>query len=104
MGQLTKEQAIIFYNNKSYEHMTMRDIAAFQLDQDRLCVPFSLFHEALEKTLNRPVYTHELLDKVRLRQELGGFCRPPSFEEIMAMIPQEKPIVIGLSQDAGETK
>lgn len=38
MKQLTKEQAIAFYDNKCYEGMTDRQIAEFQLLQDKLCV------------------------------------------------------------------
>ena len=72
MEQLTKEQAIKFYENKCYENMSYRQIAEFQIEQDRLCVPFDIFHKAMEKTLGRPVFTHELANIEGLKKELFG--------------------------------
>lgn len=46
MKQLTREQAIAFCENKCYDGMTSRQIAEFQMEQDRLCVPFDVFHKA----------------------------------------------------------
>ena len=60
MEQLTKEQAIAFAESKTYETMTFQQIAEFQMLQQYLCMPFSVFHESLEKALGRPVWTHEL--------------------------------------------
>jgi hypothetical protein len=96
MKQLTKEQAIAFAENKCYEGMTYRQIAEFQIEQDRLCMPFDIFHEAIEKTLGRPVFTHEFAFADGLRKELYGEKEPPTFEEICALIPKEKLMVIKL--------
>lgn len=96
MKQLTKEQAIAFGENKCYENMTYRQIAEFQMEQDRLCMPFDVFHEAIEKTLGRPVFTHEFAFREELRKELYGEKEPPTFEEICALIPKEKLIIIKL--------
>jgi hypothetical protein len=96
MKQLTKEQAIVFYENKCYENMTERQIAEFQMEQDRLCMPFDVFHEAIEKVLGRPVFTHEFAFPEKLRKELYGEKEPPTFEEILRLIPQEKLLVVGL--------
>jgi hypothetical protein len=43
-----------FYDKKSkfWEGMTHRQIADFQMCEERLCMPFSIFQEAVEKTLN----------------------------------------------------
>ena len=57
MKQLTEKQAIEFANSKVYETWSPRQIAEFQIEQERLCVPFDLFHESVEKTLGRPVFT-----------------------------------------------
>lgn len=95
MKQLTKEEAIAFIENKCYEGWSYRQIAEFQMEQDRLCVPFGVFHEAIEKTLGRPVYTHEFgLNREGLRKELYGEKEPPTFEEILKMIPEDKRILI----------
>ena len=97
MKQLTKEQAIAFGENKLYEEMTPQQIAEFQLVQDRLCMPFDVFHKAIEETLGRPVYTHEIaLSKDSLLKELLGERPAPTFEEIINLIPEEKRIVIQL--------
>ena len=96
MKQLTKEQALAFFENKLYEGWTDRQIAEFQIEQDRLCMPFDVFHEAIEKTLGRPVFTHEFAFCEELRKELYGEKEPPTFEEICALIPNEKLILIKL--------
>lgn len=90
MKQLTREQAIAFYNNKCYEDMNYRQMAEFQIEQDLLCMPFDLFHEAMEKTLGRPVYTHEFAFREELKKELNGEKPAPTFEEICNLIPKEK--------------
>ena len=66
--QLTKEQAISFYDNKLYENMTYEEIAKFQISQELLCVPFGIFHEAVEKYLGYPVFTHELISEQFIMQ------------------------------------
>ena len=69
-------------------------IVRFQLYQDRLCMDFSRFHEAVEKVLGRPVWTHEFGQPELLRAEYEGARTPPTFEEILAMIPAEKLMVV----------
>ena len=96
MKQLTEEQAIAFCENKCYEGMSYRQIAEFQMEQDRLCMPFDVFHKAIEKTFGRPVFTHEFAFREELRKELYGEKEPPTFEEICAWIPKEKLILIKL--------
>lgn len=95
MKQLTKEQAIVFGENKCYEGWSARQIAEFQLEQEKLCVPFDVFHEAIEKALGRPVYTHEFgLNRDGLRKELYGEKEPPTLEEIINLIPEDKRILL----------
>ena len=98
MKQLTKEQAIAFVENKLYEDMTDREKAEFQIEQERLCMPFDVFHKAIEKTLGRPVFTHEFASAYvdNLKKELHGEKESPTFEEILSLIPKEKLIVVGL--------
>lgn len=93
--QLTKEQAINLYDSGEWKDWTYEEIARFQLFQDRLCMPFAIFHEAIEKTLGRPVCTHEFgMNRSGLEAELIGENDPPTFEEIINMIPEEKLIII----------
>ena len=94
MKQLTREQAIAFGDNKLYEGMTSRQIAEFQMEQDLLCVPFDVFHRAMEEVLGRPVYTHEFAFRDSLRKELYGEKAAPTLEEIINLIPAEKRVII----------
>lgn len=58
-------------------------------------MPFSLFHESLEKALGRPVFTHELaLNYDGICGELLDGKPAPTFQEILDLIPEEKRIVI----------
>jgi len=92
--QLTKEQAKRFYDSKVWESWTDRQIVEFQLFQDRIALPWSGFREAIEKVLNRPVYTHEFAFADLLKQELLGDKKPPTLQEIMELIPKDKRIII----------
>jgi len=56
---MTENEAIEKAKTKFWLNMTHREIAEFQLYEDKLCMPFEIFHEAIEKTLGRPVFTHE---------------------------------------------
>ena len=57
--QVTKEKAIELCNSKFYEKMTDEEIFLFQINQEKLCMPFEVFHRSTEKALKRPVFTHE---------------------------------------------
>lgn len=99
MKQFTKEQAIAFGANKLYEPLSYRERAELQLFQQKLCMPFDVFHEAIEKTLNRPVFAHEFAFIDDLRKEFLGEKPAPSLEEILGLIPKGKLIVLGLKDD-----
>lgn len=95
MKQLTRDEAIRFAESKAYEGWTHEQICDFQLFQKKMCMPFGIFHEALEKTLARPVFTHELgLNYDGICQERLGLRPAPTFEEIVGLIPEEKRSVI----------
>jgi len=98
MIQLTKEQAIRFYENKFYEGMSHTDIFKFQLWQEKLCMPWGVFHEAAEKALNRPVFTHEFAYPDNLKKEFLGEKDAPTFDEIIELIPAEKRIILSVPQ------
>lgn len=95
--QLTKEQAIELAESGAWKDMNLRQRAEFQMLQNRLCMPFDVFHEAVEKTLGRPVYTHEFgLNRDGLIAELFEDKEPPTLQEIIEMIPAEKRIIISI--------
>jgi hypothetical protein len=63
-------------------------------------VPFEVFHEAIEKALGRPVWTHEFgLNMEGLKKEFLGETPPPTMEEIMNLIPEEKRVIIEVPED-----
>ncbi len=97
MKQLTKEQAILFSESQIWADWSHEEIVKLQLFQDKLCVPFSRFHEAIEKVLDRPVYTHEFgLNYDGIVKEFLGEKESPTFEEIINLIPKEKLILLKL--------
>ena len=57
---LTKEEAIAYAATEWYKGKTAQEIVDFQLFENRLCMPFDLFHKALEEVLGHPVQTAEL--------------------------------------------
>jgi hypothetical protein len=96
MKQLTKEEAIALFDSKAWEAWSPRDRATFQMAQDLLCMPFSVFHQAVEETLGRAVFTHEFGTSGRpgLIKELLGEAPPRTFEEIMALIPADTRVLV----------
>ena len=95
MQQLTTEQAIAFSDSRAWEKMTPRERAVFQIEQDRLCMPWSEFQKAVEWTLGRGVMTHEFaMNREGIKAELSGTGPAPTFEQILAMIPAAKPVIV----------
>jgi len=93
--QITREQARIVYDSGLWRDWTKRERATFQLNQERQAMPFQTFHEAVENVLGRPVYTHEFgLNWHGLRRELLQGAPSPTFAEILALIPEEKRVVV----------
>lgn len=73
---MTKDKAIELYETKFWEYMSFQEKALFQLFEERLCMPFDVFQEAIEKTLGRPVFTHEFArNKKGLEEELIAATR-----------------------------
>ena len=87
MKQLTKNQAIALYEGGEWKDWTDEEIVIVQLYQDKLCLPFSRFHKAIEHVLMRPVWTHEFTNSAALRAEYEGKRPAPTLQEIMALIP-----------------
>ncbi len=91
---ITREQAVELAESGFWEDMDMRQRAEFQMWARKLSMPFEVFHEAIEKTLGRPVYTHEFgLDWEGLHWELSGERPAPTFEEVIDLIPEDKRVL-----------
>jgi len=94
MRQLTKDEAKAFMENETWKKWSDAEIAVFQLHQEILYIPFSRFHEAVEKALGRPVWTHEFAKPDLIGAELAGTRDAPSMEDIIGMLPPEKTVVV----------
>lgn len=95
MKQLSRDEAIALYESGDWGNWTDMQRASFQMVQDCLCMPFNIFHKSIEAVLGRPIFTHEFgMNREGLTRELAGLSSAPSMEEIMALIPAEKLLVI----------
>ncbi len=93
--ELSVNEAQLLFDSKFWETLDHRTIAIFQLFTKRLCMPFAVFHEAVEKTLGRPVFTHEFgMNVDGMKAEIYGHKEPPTMQEIIEMIPEEKRCVV----------
>jgi hypothetical protein len=91
---VTQEDAIKLAGTGWWETLTPRQVAEFQLNEERLCMPFGEFHRCVEEALGRPVWTHEFAQPKMLIAELMGERKPPTLADIIELIPAEKRIVI----------
>lgn len=97
---ITKEEAIALYDAHAWKEWTPRVRAEFQLIEDRLCMPFQVFHESIEEVLGRPVYTHEFAtNRQGLIDELLHGGEAPTLTDIVGMLPQDKRIIV-VAQEA----
>lgn len=94
-NSISREAAIKLCESNWWEGKSHREIAEFQLFTKELSVPFNVFHEAIEKSLGRPVFTHEFgLAFDYIVDEFLGNAPAPSFEQILSLIPEEKRILV----------
>jgi len=94
--QLTEEQAKELFKTNFWEKMNYEERTKFQTVQNRVCMPWDVYHEAISKYLDRPVYTHEFMksNQEKLYNEVFNGAPAPTFEEIVNLIPEEKRIII----------
>lgn len=89
-----REAAIALAKTEWWKGKEPREIAKTGLLIRELCLPFAVLHEAVEKALGRPVFTHEFgLNPDGIVQELLGERDAPTLDEIIALIPEGKRIV-----------
>jgi hypothetical protein len=86
MKQLTKEEAIEMHDGDTWKDWSDEQIVAFQLDQERVCIPWDVFKEAMSNMLGRPILTTEFADRETLRAELEGILPPPTFKQQVEQI------------------
>lgn len=91
---LTKTQAIKLAESGFWKEMSADEIVRFQLFEALLCMPFDTFHQAIEKALGRPVWTHEFAFMDGLRKEFLKEKQPPTLDEVIALIPVDKRVLV----------
>lgn len=91
---LTFTQAIEVAASRWWVTATDDQIVRFQLFEERLCMPFNVFHQIVERVLRRPIWSHEFACPGRLREEYLGGRPAPTFEELLAQLPALKTIVV----------
>jgi hypothetical protein len=94
---MTKEQAIEMAKSEWWKTLSAKEIVAFQLFEPLLCMDFSDFHAAIEKALDRPVFTHEFAfsnEPGGLKDEFLGKSPKKTFAEIMNLISKDKRVLI----------
>lgn len=90
-----REKAIALANSGWWKGRPAREVAKFQLFTQELAMDFGDFQLALDEALGRPVWTHEIaLDFDNLCAELLGEKDPPTMQEIIDLVPEEKRILI----------
>jgi hypothetical protein len=86
--QLTEEEATAFYHGNKWQAWDAKTRAIFQLQQERMCMPFKVFRESIEESLGRKIIPYELLSASdSLLRELQGLADPPSLEDVLALVP-----------------
>lgn len=85
---MTKEQAIKLFESKFWEDMTATQVALFQLQEEKLCMPFDIFHGCVEEALGYPVMTHEFAfgGADRMLKEIIMKSLPNYAEDILNVI------------------
>ena len=86
-SKITLEQAIDLYDTHFWESMNYEERAIFQLFEERLCMPFDVFREALERTLGRHVKNQEIVFSEKLGVEILAGRTTPSVDDILSLIP-----------------
>lgn len=97
--RMTEQEAIELAKSGFWQDMDHETRFRFQINEQRLCMPFDVFQQAAEETLGRSVWTHEFAKPELLWKEYAGERSRPTMQEIIDMIPTEKRLlIVGPSQ------
>jgi len=98
---MKREDAIKMVESKFWVNLSISDRALFQLQEERLCMPFDVFQESVENWLGRSVYTHEFAKPDILISEGLGESPRPSMLEILQKLPKHlRDNCVIIAQDA----
>lgn len=88
-----RENAIDLAATEWWKGKSAYEIVKFQLFTNELCMPLDVFYRSLNEHFKRSVFNIELAGDDLLLEFLGE-KDPPTIEEIIAIIPEEKRIII----------
>jgi hypothetical protein len=66
---MTREEAIAKAESNWWKDATPYEIVKFQLFEDKLCMDFGDFHQAVEAVLSHGVWSHEFATPQHLKDE-----------------------------------
>lgn len=96
--EIDEAKAKSIYSSIWWKGKSPREIAETQFFINRIICPFEIFHESVEKSLGRPVYSHEFaFNFYGIMDEFLGDKTAPTMEEILKLIPTDQPVIIILS-------
>ena len=99
---MNREEAIEKAKTKWWVGLSDYEIVKFQLYEPLMCMPFDLFQEAVENTLQRPVWMHEFADPDSLKKEFEGKIKTPNIQNIIDKLtdinPKIKVIPVGFKR------
>lgn len=98
----TPEEAVALAETRWWIGEDPKIVAEWQLTTPLLSMGFGDFHEAVEKALGRPVWTHEFGQSGLLLIELRGDAPSPTLKQIFDQIPEEKRIVVMPDEEKSE--
>ena len=95
MHSIGREAAIELAESGWWEGKSPREICDVQLFTQELCCPFEVFHQALGKAMQRPVFSHEIgcQNWDRLVSEYLGERSAPTLEEILNLFPPHVQVI-----------
>lgn len=97
---MTREEAIALAQTGWWKGRDLLEVFWFQINEPKLCMDFPAFHEAAEKALGRPVWTHEFAHVDALRAEFLKERKAPSIAEILDLIPTNKRVAVFVPDEA----
>lgn len=56
---MNREQARAYFESDAWKSLSDYELVRLQLNEERMCVPWPVFHSAIGRVLQRPVFTHE---------------------------------------------
>ena len=91
---LTRKQATALYDSSFWESLACVERARFQLSEERLCMPFDVFVDAVQRSLGRTVTVGEFLNTKALLSEITGEHEPLEIDELLELVPEDKRVLL----------